>query len=105
MACGWRRAALDADAVLSAARVVVVLEDLGESETYAPGPEGTDGRYNIDENAFVFGGFDYSWEHEPRSSPDAVMTACAKPSFSASFRRCCAWATGLIAPERLISPK
>ena len=32
---------------------LVVLENLGESETYAPGPEGADGRYNIDEGDVI----------------------------------------------------
>ncbi len=32
---------------------LVVLENLGESETYATGPEGADGRYNVDEGDMV----------------------------------------------------
>ena len=32
---------------------LVVLENLGESETFASGPEGTDGRYNVDEGDVI----------------------------------------------------
>lgn len=35
------------------ARLLVVLADVGESETYAPGPEGSDGRYDINEGEVV----------------------------------------------------
>lgn len=35
------------------ARLLVVLDELGESETYAPGPEGSDGQYNINEGEIV----------------------------------------------------
>lgn len=45
------------------------------SENYDDVTLRADGRYRIAEGFFVFGGGDYAWLHEDRSSPDAVNGA------------------------------
>jgi len=42
------------------------------SEDYEDYFLGLEGRTNIAEGTFIFGGADYAWEHESRTSPDAV---------------------------------
>jgi len=41
-------------------------------ENYEDYELGTDARYRLNQELFVFGGVDYSWGHEDRSSPDDV---------------------------------
>ena len=45
------------------------------SENYNDVTLSADGRYQIADGIFVFGGGDYAWLHEDRSSPDAVNGA------------------------------
>lgn len=42
------------------------------SENYEDFSVGTDARYRVRDGLFVFGGLDYAWDHEDRSSPDDV---------------------------------
>jgi len=42
------------------------------SENYEDFSIGTDARYRLRDGLFVFGGMDYDWDHEDRSSPDDV---------------------------------
>lgn len=42
------------------------------SENYTDGVVRGEGRVNVAEDIFLFGGGDFAWEHEPRSSPSEV---------------------------------